>query len=118
MEEGVKPAMYRDLVTNKVFYYEAGNVEEEAEAEKALAEALSKPTSRLFRVLDRTGDTRHVWDSGDEIAVEKARSLFNKLLAEGHIAFSVGRNGEQGERVDSFDPGAETLIFTKPPVGG
>jgi hypothetical protein len=69
-------------------------------------------------VLDRTGDTRIQWRSGNHDEVEAARSRFNDLKSKGYAAFRVNRAGNQGEQIDAFDATAERLILVPQFVGG
>lgn len=70
-------------------------------------------------VMGREGDTKHIWDRNNPVEVEAARSLFKKLTEGGYAAFSVvGKNGDKGEHIRTFDPNAERIIFAPALVGG
>jgi hypothetical protein len=70
-------------------------------------------------VMDATGDTKIMWSRDNPAEVEVARTSFEKLKKEGYTAFRVtGKDGVAGEQMRDFDPNAERIIFTKPPVGG
>jgi len=72
-----------------------------------------------FAVIDRSGDTKYMWDSTQPAEVEVARAAFDKLRAEGYDAFRVtDRKGEAGEMVHTFDPSHERLLFTPRMEGG
>jgi hypothetical protein len=72
-----------------------------------------------MQVLDRTGDTKVIWDKNNPDEVENARRTFDELKAKGFLAYSVkGRDGEKGELLRTFDPDAERLIMSPPLVGG
>ena len=69
-------------------------------------------------VMDRTGDTKTIWDPENETEVQIARETFEKFKKKGYIAFSVrGKDGEKGEQIREFDPKAGRIIMS-PPLGG
>lgn len=49
-----------------------------------------------MEVLDRTGHTRHIWDSEKADEVEAARTLYDSLTRKGYRAFKVKKNGDEG----------------------
>lgn len=69
-------------------------------------------------VMDKTGDTKVMWNRDSAAEVGIARDAFNKLKAEGYTAYSVKKNGEQNEVIREFDPKAEKLIMVPAMVGG
>jgi hypothetical protein len=69
-------------------------------------------------VLDRTGDTKLVWDSAQEDEIDAARKMFDDLKKKGYAAFSVKKNGDKGEVIKKFDPEAEKIIMAPALVGG
>lgn len=69
-------------------------------------------------VMDRTGDTKTVWDSDNAAEVEIARETFEKFKKKGYAAFSVTKKGDKDEQIHKFDPEAEKIIFVPPIVGG
>lgn len=71
-------------------------------------------------VLDRTGDTRLMWDKGNKDEVDNAKATFERLVKKGkHLAFkAVGKKGEQGEQIKEFDPTAERIILVPQMAGG
>jgi hypothetical protein len=69
-------------------------------------------------VMDKSGHTRHIWDSDKPEEVEAARTLYNSLTGRGYRAFRVAKNGEEGERMSSFDPDAEKMILVPALQGG
>lgn len=69
-------------------------------------------------VLDRTGDTKLIWDSAQDDEVEAARRTFNDLKAKGYLAYSVNKKGDKGEVMKKFDPDAERIIMAPALVGG
>jgi hypothetical protein len=69
-------------------------------------------------VLDRTGDTRTIFDPDNPDEVEAARETFHKLKKKGYIAYSVKKDGEKGEVLTEFDPRAGKIILAPPLRGG
>lgn len=69
-------------------------------------------------VLDRTGDTKIMWDSAQDAEVDAARATFDKLKKAGYLAYSVNKKGDKDEVIKKFDPDAEKIIMTPPLVGG
>lgn len=75
-------------------------------------------TTREMTVLDKTGDTKIVWDASKPDEVEAARQTFDRLRKKGYAAYSVKRNGDQGEVIREFDPQAEKVILAPQMIGG
>lgn len=71
-----------------------------------------------MKILDQTGDSKIIWDSGNKDEVDAARETFNKLKKKGFTAFSVGAKGAKDKKVDEFDPEAEKLIMVPILQGG
>ena len=73
----------------------------------------------VLHVMDHTGDTRLMWDKGNDDEVSTAREMFRKLKAKGFLAYTVrGKKGEKGEVLREFDPSAERIIMSPQLVGG
>lgn len=68
--------------------------------------------------LDRTGDTRQIWDADKPDEVKAARDAYNALTAKGYRAFRVKKDGGEGEAMTSFDPHAEKMILVPALQGG
>ena len=68
-------------------------------------------------VMDRTGDTRHTFDTQDRAEVEKAERRFRELTGAGFTAAVRSGPGEQ-RVIRSFDPTAEETLFYPRLVGG
>jgi protein-disulfide isomerase-like protein with CxxC motif len=68
-------------------------------------------------VMDRTGDTRHIFDNQDRAEVTKAEQRFKELTGAGFTAAVRSGLGEQ-RIVRSFDPTAEETLFYPRLVGG
>lgn len=71
-----------------------------------------------MRVLDTSGDLKIIWSSDKPEEVQHARDTFKKMLAKGYSAFSVKKNGDPGQRLDSFNPDIEAMILVPRIVGG
>ena len=72
----------------------------------------------MLCVLDKTGDTKTVWDRRNEAEVAAAKAQFEALKGQGYLAFSVAKDGSKGEQIHEFDPDAEKIILSPPLVGG
>jgi len=72
----------------------------------------------LLCKLDKTGDTKVVWDYKNEAEIAAAKATFDSLRKEGYIAYSVKKDGSAGEVLREFDPKAEKIILSPPMVGG
>ena len=68
-------------------------------------------------VMDRTGDSRHVFNNQDHAEVAKAEQRFKELTGEGFTAAVRSGPGEQ-RIIRSFDPTAEETLFYPRLVGG
>ena len=68
-------------------------------------------------VMDRTGDTRHIFDNQDRAEVTKAEQRFRELTGAGFTAAVRSGLGEQ-RIIRSFDPTAEETLFYPRLVGG
>lgn len=71
-----------------------------------------------LRILGPEGDTKHIWDCGDDDQVKAARKLFGELVGKGHLAFRVKKDGSKSRAMKSFDPDAEAVILVPPLAGG
>lgn len=69
-------------------------------------------------VMDRTGDTRHEFDTADAQAVEEAEKRFMELTGEGFRAASLSGDGSPGKVVNEFDPTVDTTLFIPALQGG
>jgi hypothetical protein len=73
----------------------------------------------LLSTLDKTGDTRVMWDRGNDDEVATAQKTFDDLTKKGYLAYKAeGKDGRQGEQIRRFDPKAERIILVAPLVGG
>lgn len=84
--------------------------------EIAALEAILAP--HVMAIMDQTGDTKIVWDMSKKAEVKHAEDTFNKMKKKGYIAYSVKKNGDQGEVLHKFDPKIEKMIMAPGMVGG
>ncbi|OKO69338.1 hypothetical protein AC629_41275 [Bradyrhizobium sp. NAS80.1] len=68
-------------------------------------------------VMDRTGDSRQLFDPNDARELAKAEKCFNELINTGFTA-AVRTGPGQVSRIRSFDPNAEETVFFPRLVGG
>lgn len=68
-------------------------------------------------VMDRTGDTRHQFDAGDQEAVAKAEERFRELTQSGFTAAVRTATGDVNV-TRTFDPSAKETLFYPRLVGG
>jgi hypothetical protein len=71
-----------------------------------------------MNTLDRSGHTSISWDADNPDEVRTARAVFDEMREKGYRAFTVGRRGERGSRLDSFDPRAEEIMLVPQLQGG
>lgn len=77
------------------------------------------PNHGVLSILDRTGDTKIMWDRNNPDDVATARRTFDEMVTGKRFrAFSVTASGGTGTMVSAFDPNAEKLILAAPLVGG
>lgn len=70
-------------------------------------------------ILDRTGDTKHIWDRNNPDEVQAMREIFDTMTEDKRMqAWSVNRKGDKDRRITEFDPQAEKIIFAPALVGG
>jgi len=86
----------------------------------AVADEITVPEGHgLMHELDKTGDTRVMWDRGNSDEVAAARRQFDDLTGKGYLAYKAeGKDGHQGRQIRRFDPEAERIILVKQLVGG
>jgi hypothetical protein len=69
-------------------------------------------------VMDRSGDTRHEFDTADTKAVALAEARFKELTGKGFRAVALGKDGAPGKVVGKFDREAEQTLFIPQLQGG
>jgi hypothetical protein len=74
----------------------------------------------VMRILDRTGDTVVAWDVADPTSVAEAEALFARLTRECKIPFARPATGtaRDAERIRSFDPAIDEIVWVRPVAGG
>jgi len=68
-------------------------------------------------LMDRSGDTRHVFDSNDHAELALAEKRFLELTGAGFTAAARSRLGEH-RVIRSFDPAVDETLFYPRLVGG
>ncbi len=71
-----------------------------------------------MNILDREGDTKVMWDAGNEDEVTSARRTFDELRGKGFTAYRVDDKGDTSAVITAFDPEAERIILRPAMVGG
>lgn len=71
-----------------------------------------------MHVLNRSGDTKLIWNSENEDEVANAKKTFDDLRSKNFGAYSVKKKGKRGKIIRQFDPSAEKIILVPPVVGG
>jgi hypothetical protein len=71
-----------------------------------------------FAVMDHTGDTKTVWDTGSDEEIEEARKQFDSFVKRGYTIFYTDKKGEKAEKMKEFKPTAGRMIAVKPIVAG
>lgn len=69
-------------------------------------------------VMGKEGDLKTIWNPQNTDETENARTTFNNMRAKGYLAFRVNAEGNQGEQITAFEPGAGKLILVPPMAGG
>jgi hypothetical protein len=69
-------------------------------------------------VMDRSGDARHEFDGADAEAVALAEQRFRALTGKGFRAVALGKDGNPGKLLRSFDPQVERTLFIPQLQGG
>ena len=88
---------------------------------KTLTADLDKlfPEGHELKVVAQAGDARITWDADKSGEVDHAKKTFEYYTGEKkYAAFTAKKDGSQGEKIKSFDPKAEALIFVPPIAGG
>lgn len=73
-----------------------------------------------MQIVGREGHTTTAWDPANPAEVEAARAMFEAMTSRSppYRAFYVGKRGQQGSRMESFDPAAEQMVLVPQVVGG
>jgi len=91
--------------------------------ETAVADTIPPTPAKIhtgeLAIMDRTGDTKILWNRHDPNDVAVARAAFREARSKGFLIYRAeGKDGHQGEQINEFDPDAERLIAIPPMVGG
>ena len=68
--------------------------------------------------MDRTGDTRHQFDTATSQGVADAEKRFMELTGKGFRAAKLSADGEPAQIMKSFDKTAEKVVFFPSLQGG
>lgn len=68
--------------------------------------------------IDKTGDTRLMWDKDNPAEVKRARERFGELKAKGLMGYGDDGKGNRLEVMHTFDPDAERVTFEHSRVVG
>lgn len=77
-----------------------------------------------MRVMDRSGDSPTLWDTDpetrteNEFSPEYVEAEFERLVKEGHLAFTVDEKSKRGEQIKKFDPEQREILMVPAFVGG
>lgn len=70
-------------------------------------------------VMNKTGDTKVIWDSKNEEEVDNAKKQFDHFTKTlKFAAFAVNKDGSKSEQIRKFDSTMEKIIFVPPLAGG
>lgn len=70
-------------------------------------------------IMDKTGDSKFIWNPDVPEEVEAARNTFDKLRnKKSYVAYTVKDDGEKGEVLHSFDPSLAKIIMAPAMVAG
>jgi hypothetical protein len=69
-------------------------------------------------VMDRSGDTRHEFDTADARSVALAEKRFRELTGKGFRAVALAKDGGPGRLIGKFDPQVEQTLFIPQLQGG
>lgn len=71
----------------------------------------------VMAVMSRTeGHTLTTWDPAEKAEVARVEEEFDRLVREGHLAYTV--TPEKNEQIRKFDATAEKIVVTPQLVGG
>lgn len=91
----------------------------EAQLRKVADDYVPLPNEGMLHEMDRSGDSKYIWDKNTPAEVEVAETMFKSFRKKGYLAFTVkGKDGAKGEQMTDFDPDAERVIFSPAMQGG
>ncbi|MSO79840.1 MAG: hypothetical protein EXQ79_09590 [Acidimicrobiia bacterium] len=70
--------------------------------------------------MDSTGDSSVTWAIDDPVSVAEAEAVFSRLARERKIPFArmPGAPASDAERISTFDPALEEIVWVRPIAGG
>jgi hypothetical protein len=68
--------------------------------------------------MDRSGDTRHEFDTAEARSVALAEKRFRELTGKGFRAVALAKDGGPGRLLGKFDPEVEQTLFIPQLQGG
>lgn len=71
-----------------------------------------------MHLLDHTGHSTLEWDVADPASIEVAVAEFEAQLAKGLFPFQRNTPSAPAQRMDTFDPSAEEILWLSPLQGG
>ena len=71
-----------------------------------------------MHLLNHTGHSTLEWDALDQASVDAAIAEFEKQLDSGLFPFKRDAPGGAAQRIDTFDPTAEEILWLSPLQGG
>jgi hypothetical protein len=88
-------------------------------SERSLKVALQHVPPSMMPDGIKGGDTKIIWNRDNRDEVDSARATFDRLKGAGYSVFEcVGKEGNKGKQIFTFDPNAERLMFIPPLRGG
>ena len=69
-------------------------------------------------VMDHHGDSRHTFDASNAREVARGKAHFNALTKRGFRAVALGKDGQPGTLLRTFDPKVEEALFIPQFAGG
>lgn len=69
-------------------------------------------------VMNKSGDTRHVYDLSTPADAASARALFRELTEKGYSAVGFRAGNENGKLLREFDPDVQRTVFVPQLRGG
>ena len=68
--------------------------------------------------LNDTGHSSLEWDIADEASLIVAAAEFEALTKTGYVPFKREGKQQQTQRIDTFDPAADEILWLRPLQGG
>ncbi|MGH2808243.1 MAG: hypothetical protein ACRDKT_13320 [Actinomycetota bacterium] len=68
--------------------------------------------------LNETGHATLEWDAADDASLIVAGAEFETLTETGYVPFKRDDKQQQAQRIDTFDPTADEILWLRPLQGG